>query len=106
MEPRSKQNPTESSTYWYVRGGQINLQKGHTSAAAFQAHLKPNLRTGVSGGFPEYNNNSPFLFGLQEPPVYKGKIVLFGSFKSSSAAMKMVTQGRLFMPLGLSISGQ
>ncbi len=81
MEPRSKQNPTEPSSYWYVRGGQINLQKGHTSAAAFHAHLTPNLRTGVSGGFPEYNTNSPFLFGLQEPPVYKGKIVGFGNFQ-------------------------
>ncbi len=49
MGPRNKQNPTESSSYWYVRGGQINLQKGHASAAAFQAHLTPNLRTGESG---------------------------------------------------------
>ncbi len=79
MEPRSKRNPTESSSYWYVHGGQINLQKGHASAAAFHSHLTPNLHTGVSGGFPEYNNNSPFLFGLQEPPVYKGKIIGFGS---------------------------
>ncbi len=53
MEPRSKQNPTESSSYWFVRGGKINLQKRHVSAAAFQAHLTPNLRTGVSGVFPE-----------------------------------------------------
>ena len=79
MEPRSKQNPTESSLYWYVRGRQKNLRKGHASAAAFQANLTPNLRTGVSGGFPDNNTNSPFLFGLQEPPVYKGKIVGFGS---------------------------
>ncbi len=55
MEPRSKKNPTESSSYWSVRGGHINLQKGHASAAAFQAHLTPNLRTGVSGGFPDKN---------------------------------------------------
>ncbi len=52
MEPRSKRNPTESSSYWYVCGVQINLQKGHASAAAFQAHLMPNLCTRVSGGFP------------------------------------------------------
>ncbi len=81
MEHRSKWNPTEPSSYWYVRGGQINLQKGHASAAAFQAYLTPKLRTRVSGGFPEYNTNSPFLFGVQEPPVYKGKIVGFGSFQ-------------------------
>ncbi len=43
--------------------------------------LTPNLRTMVSGGFPENNTNSPFLFGLQEPPVYKGKIVGFGNFQ-------------------------
>ncbi len=48
------------------------MQKGHASAAAFQAHPTPNLHTGVSGGF---------LLGLQEPPAYKGKIVGFGSFQ-------------------------
>ncbi len=79
MEPRSKQNPTEPSLYWYVRGRQINLRKGHANAVAYQANLTPNLCTGVSGGFPDNNINSPFLFGLQEPPVYKGKIVGFGS---------------------------
>ncbi len=55
------------------------MQKGHASAAAFQAHLTPNLRTRVSGIFPDQNIWSPFLFGLQEPQVYKGKIVGFGS---------------------------
>ena len=51
------------------------MQKGHVSAA----HLTPNLRTGVSGGFPDKKVNSPFLFGIQKPPVYKGKIASFGS---------------------------
>ncbi len=79
MELKSKQIPTEPSSHWYVHGGQINLQKGHTSAAAFQAHLTPNLRTGVTGSFPGKNINSAFLFGLQDLPVFKGKIVGFGT---------------------------
>ncbi len=78
MEPRSKRNPTEPSLHWYVRGGQINLQKGHASAAAFQAHLTTDLHTCLSKNSVD-RTKLPFLFGLQEPPVYKGKIVGFGS---------------------------
>ncbi len=36
---------------------------------------------GCQGVSPNIKINSPFLFGLQEPPAYKGKIVGFGSFQ-------------------------
>ncbi len=87
MEPRSKRNPTEPSSHWYVCGGQINLQKGHASVAAFQAHLSTNLHTCLSKNSVE-RTKLPFLFGFQEPPVYNGKIIGFGSSQKLSSSNK------------------
>ncbi len=59
-------------------GGQINLQKGHASAAACQAYLMSDLHICLAKNYVD-NIKLPFLFRLQEPPVYKGKIIGFGS---------------------------
>ncbi len=54
------------------------MQKGRTSVAAFQAHLPADLYTCLSKNSVD-RTKLPFLFGLQDPPVYKGKIVGFGN---------------------------
>ena len=86
MDPPS---PTKSNTdgpsadrdhndgQYTVYGGQINVHKSTASVSSLMAHLQGLMHTDSQS---RQNTNSPplqahgFVLGVQEPPVYKGRI--------------------------------